>query len=420
MTIDLDTMVADYRRDGYCFPIDVMSAEQAADYRAQLEAVERARGAGDARFAAATFRFPHLVMPFADEITRLPAIVEPVKALLGPDLLVWGVTFFVKEARTRDYVSWHQDLTYWDLDDVTEVTAWVGTVARHRAERLHALHPRQPHQRHRAAPRHLRRGQHSHPRPGAGRRRRRIQGRRRRAGARPDVPAPRAHLPWVACQPVRRPTHRRRHSLHHAGHAPGVGSEVPCHPGSGRGPLRPISNWSRPPPSCWPPPTSISHCTLCGPPTPSCTRGPSATAGDTWRAEPWLDRRHVGLEATSVAIARRNPAGPCTSSSSPSGSADYWGGAPAFETVVFKFATDPAARIAEIASGRSDLTLNIPFEEIERLRSKRWVDHIRVRSRDLVRNAGQGHRAFSASAWCSRAVDHTSIPSPVRKHRSPP
>ena len=125
MTVDLDSMVADYRRNGFCFPIDVVSAEQAAVYRAQLEAVERERGADDARFAAATFRFPHLVMPFADEITRLPAIVEPVKALLGPDVLVWGVTFFVKEARTRDYVSWHQDLTYWDLDDVAEVTAWV-------------------------------------------------------------------------------------------------------------------------------------------------------------------------------------------------------------------------------------------------------------------------------------------------------
>ena len=125
MTIDLDSMAADYRRDGYFFPIDVMSAGQAAHYRAQLEAVERERGGGDERFAAAAFRYSHLVMPFADEITRLPAILEPVKALLGPDVLVWGTTFFIKEARTRDYVSWHQDLTYWDLDDVAEVTAWV-------------------------------------------------------------------------------------------------------------------------------------------------------------------------------------------------------------------------------------------------------------------------------------------------------
>ena len=125
MKVDLDSMAADYRRDGYCFPIDVMSAGQAAHYRAQLEAVESERDTGDARFAAAVFRYSHLVMPFADEITRLAAIVEPVKALLGPDVLVWGTTFFVKEARTRDYVSWHQDLTYWDLDDVAEVTAWV-------------------------------------------------------------------------------------------------------------------------------------------------------------------------------------------------------------------------------------------------------------------------------------------------------
>ena len=49
---------------------------------------------------------------------------------------------------------------------------------------------------------------------------------------------------------------------------------------------------------------------------------------------------------------------------------DYWGGKPAFENVIFKFVTDPAARVAEIESGRSDLTLNIPFEEYDRLRAK--------------------------------------------------
>ena len=32
---------------------------------------------------------------------------------------------FIKEANTSKVVSWHQDLTYWGLDDVEEVTAWV-------------------------------------------------------------------------------------------------------------------------------------------------------------------------------------------------------------------------------------------------------------------------------------------------------
>lgn len=48
----------------------------------------------------------------------------------------------------------------------------------------------------------------------------------------------------------------------------------------------------------------------------------------------------------------------------------YWGGAPAFDTVVFKFATDAATRIAEIERGSSDLTVDMPWEEFERLKTK--------------------------------------------------
>ncbi|MCB8840311.1 ABC transporter substrate-binding protein [Aurantimonas sp. VKM B-3413] len=45
----------------------------------------------------------------------------------------------------------------------------------------------------------------------------------------------------------------------------------------------------------------------------------------------------------------------------------YWGDKPAFETVIFKFVTDPTSRVAEIESGGSDVTLQIPYEEYDRL-----------------------------------------------------
>ncbi len=48
----------------------------------------------------------------------------------------------------------------------------------------------------------------------------------------------------------------------------------------------------------------------------------------------------------------------------------WWGGKPAFENVVFKFVTDPTSRVAEVESGSSDLTLNVPYEEYDRLRVK--------------------------------------------------
>lgn len=47
---------------------------------------------------------------------------------------------------------------------------------------------------------------------------------------------------------------------------------------------------------------------------------------------------------------------------------NWWGGKPAFETVVFKFVTDAVSRVAEIESGSSDVTLEIPYEEYDRLR----------------------------------------------------
>ncbi|WP_316206109.1 ABC transporter substrate-binding protein [Bradyrhizobium sp. SZCCHNR3058] len=48
----------------------------------------------------------------------------------------------------------------------------------------------------------------------------------------------------------------------------------------------------------------------------------------------------------------------------------YWGPKPAFETVVFKFVTDPTSRVAELESGGSDVTFEIPYEEFDRLKGK--------------------------------------------------
>jgi peptide/nickel transport system substrate-binding protein len=47
---------------------------------------------------------------------------------------------------------------------------------------------------------------------------------------------------------------------------------------------------------------------------------------------------------------------------------NYWGGAPDFKTVTIKFVTDAAARVAEVESGNSHVTLEMPYEEYDRLK----------------------------------------------------
>jgi len=48
---------------------------------------------------------------------------------------------------------------------------------------------------------------------------------------------------------------------------------------------------------------------------------------------------------------------------------NYWGGAPEFKTVTIKFVTDAAARVAEVESGNAHVTLEVPYEEYDRLKA---------------------------------------------------
>ena len=52
----------------------------------------------------------------------------------------------------------------------------------------------------------------------------------------------------------------------------------------------------------------------------------------------------------------------------------YWGEKPAFKNVTVKFVTDAASRVAEVESGASQVTLEIPYEEYDRLIARDDLD----------------------------------------------
>jgi hypothetical protein len=117
-----------YKRDGYVFPIRAFTADQALAYRQRLEETE-AKAGGPLR--AAMRNKPHLFLAWAAEIVRHPAILDAVEDLLGPNLLCWSSSFFIKDAHDPGYVSWHQDSTYWGLSQPDIVTAWVALSVSH-------------------------------------------------------------------------------------------------------------------------------------------------------------------------------------------------------------------------------------------------------------------------------------------------
>ncbi|MGI9336026.1 MAG: phytanoyl-CoA dioxygenase family protein, partial [Gammaproteobacteria bacterium] len=114
---------ARYERDGFVFPLRVLPRSEAVACRAALEEAEALAQDRDAR--SLIHGYAHMVVPRIDDLVRDPRILDPVSAILGPDLLLWAANFFIKEPNTSDYVSWHQDLNYWGLDGEHEVTAWL-------------------------------------------------------------------------------------------------------------------------------------------------------------------------------------------------------------------------------------------------------------------------------------------------------
>ena len=117
-----------YWEDGYLFPLSVLSAEQANDCLKQLETIERDNQNLSLKRPLNDYIRTHsdIVIPMAAQLALQPAVLDAVESIIGPNLMIWGADFFIKEAHSPMRVSMHQDLTYWGFGETSnQVTAWI-------------------------------------------------------------------------------------------------------------------------------------------------------------------------------------------------------------------------------------------------------------------------------------------------------
>ena len=114
--------VAQYERDGYTFPIDVLTTDQVARYRAKLEEVENAQGAPLHGPQKSKF---YLLFDWAHEMITHPNVLDAVEDVIGPNIMLYYGTAWLKEPGGPGFVSWHQDATYFGIEPAEQVTAWL-------------------------------------------------------------------------------------------------------------------------------------------------------------------------------------------------------------------------------------------------------------------------------------------------------
>ena len=59
------------------------------------------------------------------EFARDPEILDMVEQLIGPDLILWGITIFGKPAGTGKATPWHQDGDYYPIEPLETLTVWI-------------------------------------------------------------------------------------------------------------------------------------------------------------------------------------------------------------------------------------------------------------------------------------------------------
>ena len=118
-----------FDRDGFVCPIQALSPERTAHYRAlYLAFYDKHRSRLDALKAGERWQIntdTHFILEWVDALTREPGILDAVERVLGPDLLAWNTSWFVKFPGDKAFVSWHQDGAYWGLSPMEVATAWV-------------------------------------------------------------------------------------------------------------------------------------------------------------------------------------------------------------------------------------------------------------------------------------------------------
>ena len=126
--------ITSYREDGLVIP---------AAYRVPDDVLEKighcyqkllAENQNNPEFSADFILGPHLNTdssygvkgdPIWLEFAMIPEILDMLEQIVGPDIILWGVTIFGKPANLGKSTPWHQDGDYYPIEPLETCTVWI-------------------------------------------------------------------------------------------------------------------------------------------------------------------------------------------------------------------------------------------------------------------------------------------------------
>ncbi|GFO39960.1 phytanoyl-coa dioxygenase like protein [Plakobranchus ocellatus] len=121
---DMQKLAEDFKRDGFVCPIDVLNAQETEELRRNFDQTQDLIGKEKATYSMHNL---HVKDEWVLRIATHPRILEPLRVILGPNLILLDSRFICKYPteggdEKEAFVAWHQDARYWGLKgDVVSV-----------------------------------------------------------------------------------------------------------------------------------------------------------------------------------------------------------------------------------------------------------------------------------------------------------
>lgn len=112
--------IAFFHDNGYLGPFTAVSPDEMAVIRECIDNEVLTRPGP----SKSTSQSRHMDSRTVFDLATHPSILDRAASLYGPHLILWATYFFTKEPGGLE-IPWHQDLNYWPLEPLINISAWI-------------------------------------------------------------------------------------------------------------------------------------------------------------------------------------------------------------------------------------------------------------------------------------------------------
>lgn len=111
-----------YNINGYYGPVKFLSSSELERYTSCMHSAVVSLNLMQTPYRCKA----NVLFPWIDDLSKHPTITEHVSAILGKNFHCWDALVWNKQANSENFVSFHQDATYWNFSPKEHaVTIWV-------------------------------------------------------------------------------------------------------------------------------------------------------------------------------------------------------------------------------------------------------------------------------------------------------